>query len=164
MAGRSRNLREYRSWSFWDRTFFVGLAFSLLWHFFWFFSIKIVVSPPKKAEKPRPYLVSLGPVMDDAIFKTLVESRPELSQSFYRRPSDFLAAAELPIETIPRQMKGDVVSVPFGKKFIASLREVVGGVKAAPDFEWAEDAALSLPGETEEEKEKRLRLAREQGL
>ena len=158
----SRNLREYRSWSFWDRTFLAGLALSLLWHFFWFFSIRIVVSPPKYKDKPRPHLVSLGPVMDDAIFKTLVETRPELTQSFYRRPSDFIAAAELPAEAVPYHVTGNVVSVPFGKKFMASLKEIVGGIKSSPDF-WADAGALSFPGETEEERKKRLRLAEASG-
>ena len=143
------------------RSLAVGAAVSILWHFFWFFSFKIVVVTPRKAEKPRPYLVSLGPVMDDAIFKTLVDSRPELTQSFYRRSSDFSAAADLPPQTVQKHVSGEVVSVPFGKKFAQSLREIVGGVKTSPDFEWAKDAALALPGETEEERRKRLHLSAE---
>jgi len=159
MSKSNEGLRDYRGWSFWSRSFLIGLALSLLWHFFWFFSIKIVVSTPRKMEHPRPYLVSLGPVIDDAIFKTLVESRPEISESFYRRPSDFSAAADLPVETIPRQATGDVVSVPFGKKFMESLKGIVGGIKASPDFPWAEGTPLNFPGETEEARKKRLRLA-----
>lgn len=161
MGRNGQNLGDYRSWSFWNRSFLVGLVFSLLWHFFWFFSIKIVIEKPRKIDKPVPALVSLGPVMDDAIFKTLVDSRPELTQSFYRRSSDFSAAADLPPQTVQKHVSGEVVSVPFGKKFAQSLREIVGGVKTSPDFEWAKDAALPLPGETEEERRKRLHLSAE---
>ena len=164
MPSRSdTGLRDYRSWSFWNRSFVIGLLFSLLWHFFWFFSLKIVVSAPRKMEKPRPYLVSLGPVMDDAIFKTIVESRPELSQSFYRRPSDFAAATDLPAETVGRHEVGDVVSVPFSKRFFDSLKEIVGGVKASPDFEWTPANFSPPPAETEDEKKKRLHLVQEAG-
>ena len=147
MAGYHSNSREYRSWSFKDRTFVLAAAASLLWHFFWFFSVRIVVSTPRKAERPRFELVSLGPVMDDAMFNTLVETRPELSESFYRRPSDLAVAAELPAQTAGRHVAGEVVSVPFGKKFLETLKSLVGGVKAAPDFDL-----------TEEEKKKRLAL------
>ncbi len=148
MALRGSNPRDYRSWSFTDRTFVVAAAVSLLWHFFWFFSIRIVVSPPAKAEKPRPELVSLGAVIDDAMFKTLVESKPEISQSFYRRPSDLAAAAELPVETAERHAPGDVVSVPFGKKFLATLKNLVAGAKPSQAFDL-----------TEEERRRRLRLS-----
>ncbi len=148
MAPRGLNPREYRSWSFTDRTFITAAAVSLLWHFFWFFSIKIIVSPPKKAERPRPELVSLGAVIDDAMFKTLVESKPELSQSFYRRPSDLSAAAELPTETTGRQQTGDVVSVPLGRRFLQSLKDLVSGSKSTPNLDLSE-----------EERRKRLRLS-----
>ena len=148
MAGYRSHPREYRSWSFTDRTFILAVAISLLWHFFWFFSVRIVVSTPKKTERPRPELVSLGPVIDDAMFKTLVDTKPELSQSFYRRPSDLAAAAELPAQSAGRHVAGEVVSVPFGKKFLETLKSLVGGIKTAPDFDL-----------TEEEKKKRLRLS-----
>ena len=153
------NVRDHRSGSFWDRTFLVGLAVSLLWHFFWFFSIRVVVSTPKKTEKPRPYLVSLGPVMDDAIFKTLVEAKPEFSKSFYRRPTDFSAAVDLPALPASRYEAGSVVSVPFGRKFVNSLKEIVGGIKTSPDFEWTQGVPLlPVPGESEEERKRRLGL------
>ena len=144
-----------------DRRFFaLGLAASVLWHFFWFFSLKIVVATPRKTERPRPYLVSLGPVMDDAIFKTLVETRPELSQSFYRRPADFSTAVDLPAPPAPHYEAGSVVSVPFGRKFINSLKGIVSGIKASPDFEWTQGVPLlPVPGESEEERKRRLGLA-----
>ena len=149
MPRRTFSGREYRSWSFWDRSFIVAVGLSILWHFFWFFSIKIVVSTPKKPERPRPYLVSLGPVMGDTIFKTLVETKPELSQSFYRRPSDLAAATELPAAPPERHAAGDVVSVPFGRKFLETIKGLVGGTKPVPDFDLSE-----------EEKKKRLRLSK----
>jgi len=149
MSGIASHRREYRSWWFWDRTFLAAVSLSLLWHFFWFFSITITVSAHRKTEKPRPYLVSLGPVMDDDILKTLVNTKSELSQSFYRRSSDLAAAAELPLDTGGRHSAGDVVSVPFGKKFLETLKGIVDGVKASPDFDL-----------TEEERKKRLRLSK----
>lgn len=143
MAGRG----DYRSWSFRDRTFITAILVSLLWHFFWFFAIKIVVSTPRKVERPRPELVSLGPVVDDTIFKTLVDSRAQYTQSFYRRPADLAAAAELAPEPVTRTETGDVVSVPLGRKFLERLRYLVGGSKPEPDF-----------GLSEEERKRRLRL------
>lgn len=139
MTTKTGMQNQYRGWTFRDRSFILAAALSLLWHFFWFFSIRIVVTSPAKIEKTRPDLVSWGPVMDDAIFKTLIESKPEMSQSFYRRPSDLAAAADLPVETSPRHEAGEVVSVPMGKKFLESLRGFVGGVKQTPDFELSEE-------------------------
>ncbi len=142
--------RQYRSWSLiTDRAFVLALTISLLWHFFWFFSVRIVVSTPRKAEKVRPELISLRPVIDDAMFKTLVDTKPELTQSFYRRPADFAAASELPPQASERYAPGEIVSVPFGKKFLQTLKSFVGGSKPSPDF-----------GLTEEEKKKRLLLMR----
>jgi hypothetical protein len=125
-------LNEYRSWSFMDRSFLFGVAVSVLWHLFWFFSVTIVVTPPARRAMVSPRIVSLGPVLDDAMFKTLVESRPEISRAFYRQPADFETATEVPAETIERYSPGDVVSVPFGKRFSTSLKELVSGAKTTP--------------------------------
>ena len=124
---------DYRSWSFADRPFLFAVLVSLLWHIFWFFSVTIVVAPHKRAPKAPPVIVSLGPVLNDSIFKTLVESRPEISKAFYRQPADFSSATEAPMETVPRYDPGDVVSVPEGKKFMGALKDRVGGDKASPD-------------------------------
>ncbi len=124
---------DYRSWSFADRSFGFALSVSLLWHLFWFFSVTIVVTPHRKIPGPPPKIVSLGPVLDDAIFKTLVESRPEISKAFYRQPADFSSATQAPLQTVERYTPGDVVSVPMGKKFLSTLKEVVGGGKVSPD-------------------------------
>ncbi len=124
---------EYRSWSFADRSFLFALLVSMLWHLFWFFSVTIVVMPPKKIPGIQPKIVSLGPVLDDAIFKTLVESRHEISKAFYRQPADFSSATEVPMQTIERYSSGDVVSVPLGKKFMNTLKDLVGGGKVSPD-------------------------------
>ena len=127
-------MKDYESWSFWDRSFLWALAVSLLWHLFWFFSITITVSSHQKI-KPRPKLVSIGAVLDDTIFKTLVENRPQLSQAFYRPLSDFSPKLEPEVKTIERYSPGDVVSVPFRKKFSNSLRELISGTKSSPDYE-----------------------------
>ncbi|HTL70009.1 MAG TPA: hypothetical protein VL404_01840, partial [Candidatus Eisenbacteria bacterium] len=65
-------MKGYETWHFRDRTFLGAVGLSLLWHFFWFFSITIVVSPPKPKNKPMVKIVSIGPVLDDSIFRTLV--------------------------------------------------------------------------------------------
>ena len=127
-------MRDYESWSFWDKSFLWALAVSVLWHLFWFFSITITVSSHQKV-KPRPKLVSIGAVLDDTIFKTLVENRPQLSQAFYRPLSDFSSKLEPEVKTIERFSPGDVVSVPFRKKFADSLRELIGGPKSSPEYE-----------------------------
>ena len=126
-------MREYESWSFTDRSFLFAVLVSVLWHLFWFFSVTIVVAPPRKMPHAMPNIVSLGPVLDDAIFKTLVETRPEISKAFYRQTADFSTSTEVPAETVERYASGDVVSVPRGKKFTETLKDAVSGEKAEPD-------------------------------
>lgn len=128
-----RVANDYRSWSFADRPFLFAFLVSFLWHLFWFFSVTIVVVPPKKAPRVQPVIVSLGPVLSDAIFKTLVESRPEISKAFYRQPADFSSATEAPVQTTERYSPGDVVSVPQGKRFLGALKVLVSGSKASPE-------------------------------
>ena len=126
-------MNDYRSWSFTDRSFAFAFLVSLLWHLFWFFSVTIVVASPKKTPGAQPKIVSLGPVLNDAIFKTLVESRPEISRAFYRPPADFSSATQAPVEVIERYAPGDVVSVPLGKKFMNTVKDLLGGQKVSPD-------------------------------
>ncbi len=139
-------MREYQSWTFRDRSFIWALAVSVLWHCFWFFSVTIVVSPPRKQEKNRPKMVSLGPVLNDRIFKTLVETKPQFSQTFYRQPSDLLKPMEVPTRTIERHAPGDVVSLPEGKNFFNSLKALIGGSKSSPDYEFAEKLPAPVTG------------------
>ncbi len=146
-------MKGYETWSFRDRSFLLGVAVSLGWHFFWFFAVTITVSPERSPAKPHPRIVSLGPVLDDSIFRTLVETRPQLSEAFYRRSSDFSAALEPPVRTIERHAPGDVVSVPFGKRFLDPMK-VLAGDKAMPDHDFAAkieipyaEGALAIEGE-----------------
>ena len=125
--------RDYRSWSFADRPFLFAFLVSVLWHLFWFLSVTITVAPPKQTPRTQTSIVSLGPVLSDAIFKTLVENRPEISKAFYRQPADFSSATEAPIKTVERYEPGDVVSVPQGKQFMALMKDRVGGSKTSPD-------------------------------
>ena len=147
--------RDYRSWSFADRPFLFALLVSLFWHLFWFFSVTIVVSPPRTPHKAEPVIVSLGPVLSDAIFKTLVESRPEISKAFYRQPADFSSATQAPAQTLERYTPGEVVSVPQGgRKFTGLLKERLGGSKVSPDAghpTLVEDAAPDYPGVPKED-------------
>ena len=130
-------MRDYPGWSFWNRSFAMALGVSLLWHFFWFFSVTITVNPLKRFNaKPHPKIVSLGPVLDDTIFRTLVENKPQLSETLYRRISDFSSPLDLQVKTMERYSPGEVVGLPFSKKFWSSLKELVGGAKASPDYEF----------------------------
>ena len=131
-------MRDYESWSFHDKSFLWALLFSLLWHAFWFFSLTITVSSHKKF-KPRPKLVSIGAVLDDTIFKTLVENKPQLSQAFYRPLSDFSSKLEPQPKTMERYASGEVVSVPLSKKFSDSLKELIDGSKSSPEYEIVSD-------------------------
>lgn len=129
-------MKNYESWHFRDRSFAWALAISLLWHFFWFFSITITVSPKRLSQKTRPKIVSLGPVLDDTLFRVLVQNKPQLSQTFYRHLSDYPALEDLKVRTIERHSPGDVVSLPFGQRFMSSLKGMVGGDKAEPAYEF----------------------------
>ncbi len=116
--------KDYRSWTFTDRSFLFAVAVSVLWHLFWFFSVTIVVTPPN-AKKPSPTkFVSIGPVLDDTIFETLVSSRPEYSKAFYRELSDFDAATELPAPAVERREIGDVTSLPVDVRSARSPRQL----------------------------------------
>jgi len=136
-------IKDYESWSFIDRSFLFALTVSLLWHFFWFFSVQIVVGPARRGEKIKPKIVSLGPVLDDAIFKTLVETKPQLSETFYRHLSDFSAPMELQVKTIERRSPGEVVSVPYGKRFLNAMRDLLSGSKASPEYEFTEKIKIN---------------------
>lgn len=152
-------MKDYDTWSFWNRSFFLGLFFSLLWHVFWFFSVQIAVSPEKAKIKTHPKVVSLGAVLDDAIFKTLVETKPQFSETFYRQEADFTTPLEPVIQKIERHAPGDVVSVPMGQRFMTSLRGLVGGRKSEPVYEFVPriapsvvDDASSIEGEVRSRK------------
>ena len=148
-------MREYESWSFADKSFAWALLISLLWHFFWFFSVSIVVSPQKRFTKQAPRIVSLGPVLDDTIFRTLIETRTPLSQTFYRRLSDFEEAVEVEVQKVERHASGDVVSVPMGQHFLESARELVGGEKFSPGDELSDRIGLSDEEKKRREEEER---------
>jgi len=118
-----------------DRPLLLGALLSLLWHFFWFFSITITIGPSELARRRVTRTASLGAVLDDTIFRTLVESRPQVTEAFYRHMSDLAPAPPEPeIPLMDRHSSGDVVSVPFGKKFIMTLKEFIDGEKPSPDF------------------------------
>ena len=139
---------------FQNKSFVTALGLSVLWHAFWFFSLTISVNPSKKIVKNRPKIVSLGPVLDDKIFRTLIENKPELSTTFYRRLSDFSSPVEIQTKTAERYTPGSVVSLPFGKKSWNRVRGLIGGSKVSPEHEFISkikigftDEALGVEGE-----------------
>ena len=134
--GRKGGVKNYEGWSSQERSFAAALGLSVLWHAFWFFSITISLSPNKILVKPRPRIVSLGPVLDDKMFRTLLETKPEYSQTFYRRLSDFSSPVEIQTKTVERYNRGSVVSLPLGKKTWNAVRGLIGGTKASPEHEF----------------------------
>lgn len=126
--------RDYRSWTFTDRAFLFAAAVSVLWHLFWFFAVTIVVTPATRLKPVRTAMVSLGPVLDDALIKTLIESRPEYSRAFYRELSEFESAVEVPRQSLERREDGDVTSLPFGAKATEDLHRALSGAKGSADF------------------------------
>lgn len=129
-------MKGVEGWMFRNRPVVMALGLSILWHAFWFFSLTISVSPNKKLAKSRPQIVSLGAVLDDRIFRTLIENKPELSKTFYRRFSDFSSPVEIQTRTAERYTQGSVVSLPFGKKSSDQVRGLIGGSKASPEHEF----------------------------
>lgn len=142
-------MKGYEHWSFRDRTFLTAGAVSVGWHVFWFFAIAVVVSPSAGLEKPHPNIVSLGPVLDDSIFRALVENKPELSETFYRHMSDFSSPSTPPVQTIERYSAGDVVSIPVNRRFLQTLKGVVGGQKASPEYTFQPKLGPALPEEAQ---------------
>ena len=109
-------MKGYEGWSFSDKSFAIALGLSLVWHLFWFSLVTIGVNPEKRAAKPRAKIVFLGPVLDDKIFRTLVENKPELSKTLSRRLSDLISPVNIQTKTSERYSPGPVVSLPLGKK------------------------------------------------
>ncbi len=99
--------------------------------------VTIEVNPHHAASKPRPTIVSLGPVLEDSFFRVLIETKPELSETFYRRLSDFSSALDVPAAAPPRYGPGDVVSMP-DRRFGSSLRGMLSGEKQVPVHEFTE--------------------------
>lgn len=128
-------MKGYETWSMRDRSFLKALAISVVWHVCWFLAIRITISPEASRPKQQPKIVSLGRVLDDSIFRTLVETRPELSQTFYRQMADFGPTLEPVSQTIERRAPGEVVSLPFGQRFLQSVKVLVAGGKASPEQE-----------------------------
>lgn len=147
-------MKSYEGWSFRERSFAIALGLSILWHAFWFFSITIRLNPNKMLAKPRPKVVFLGSVLDDKMFRALIETKPEYSQTFYRRLSDFSSPVDIQTKTVERYSRGSVVSLPFEKKTWNAIRGLIGGIKTSPEHEFISrikigftDQAVSIEGE-----------------
>ena len=129
-------VKGYEGWSFSDRSFAVALGLSIIWHLFWFSLVTIGLNPEKKLAKPRAKIIFLGPVLDDKIFHTLVESKPELSKTLSHRLLEFSAPVDIKTKTIERYNPGPAVNLPLEEKTRNSVRGMVGGAKASPEHEF----------------------------
>ena len=98
--------------------------------------------------KARTRIVSLGPVLDDKMFRALIETKPEYSQTFYRRLSDFSSPVEIQAKTVERYSRGSVVSMPFGKKTWNAIRGLIGGTKASPEHEFISRIKIGYAAES----------------
>lgn len=126
-------MRGYEGWSFSDKSFAVALGLSLVWHLFWFSLVTVSMNPEKRLIKPRSRIVFLGPVLDEKIFRVLVESKPELSKALPRKFSEMPMPAESQIRTAERYTRGSVVNLPLEKRSWAAVNGLIGGTKAVPE-------------------------------
>ncbi|MCG3176326.1 MAG: hypothetical protein MOGMAGMI_01275 [Candidatus Omnitrophica bacterium] len=126
-------MKGYESWSFFNRPFLAALVLSALWHFLWVATLNVTVESKRFDPRKRPEIVSLGPVLDDSMIRTLVESRPRYSEAFYRHLSDLSRTVEPEVRTSGRRAPGEVVSFSMGQRLFDSLRAAVGGSKFEPD-------------------------------
>lgn len=140
-------MRGYETWSFGNRPFLFALSLSALWHLFWFFSVTISVQPPRKVSQIKPRIVSLGAVIDDTIFRMLAEEKPQLSETFYRHLDDFAPAVEVKPQVLERREPGEVVSLS-SRRDGSLIRDLVGGLKPAPEADLSSRVGLGIADET----------------
>lgn len=105
-------MRHYEGWRLTDRSFTTAVVLSVLWHLFWFFTITVNVNPMKRYAHMRPKMVAFGPVMEDTIFRTLAQNKPQNTQTFYRRMSDFETYTASQVKMLGAGETGRVVSLP----------------------------------------------------
>ncbi len=115
-------------------TFLLAAVISVVWHCFWFFSTAVVVSPQKLHIRKYPAIVSIGPVLDDTIFRTLSAAKPQLPETFYRSASDlFSPAVDVEVKRIERFEPGQVVSTSSGTRLWDELKSLVKEEKNSPE-------------------------------
>jgi len=128
-------MKGYEGGSFSDKSFAAALSLSLVWHLFWFSLVTVGMNPEKKLLKPRSRIVFLGSVLDEKIFRTLLENRLELSKGLPRKFSELSEPADAQIKTAQRQGRGSVVTLPLEKKSRAVVGSLIEGTKALPPQE-----------------------------
>ena len=121
-------MRNYAGWSLRDRSFASALLISVGWHIFWFVAISVNVAPRYMKFKTDPAVVSLGPVLDDSIFSTLAKNRQQLSETYYRRLSDYKTETASEVRAASASAAGGIVVLPPSEP-ARSLRDLVGGEK-----------------------------------
>ena len=125
-------MKGYEGWSFSDKSFAMALGLSLVWHLFWFSMVTVSTNLEKRPVKPRSRIVFLGPVLDEKIFRTLVESKPELSKALPRKFSEFSEPVDTQIKTAERYNRGSVLNLPLEKRSLEAVNGLIGGTKTAP--------------------------------
>lgn len=130
-------MKGYEGWSFSDKSFAVALSLSIAWHLFWFSLVTIGVTPEKGVHRPGSKIVFLGSVLDDKIFRVLMQSKPDLPQGMSRKLSEFTAPIDIGTRTIERVAPGSVVSLPLGKRSKTTARLIITGAKPSAQHESA---------------------------
>ena len=126
-------MKGYEGWSFRDKSFLIALGLSVIWHLLWFFLVTVSLNPDRSLSKPKAKIVFLGSVLNDTIFRTLVETKPELSHVVTRKLSEYTALVDVRSKTIDRYSRGSVVSLPLGEKSENVVRGLIRGTKMVPD-------------------------------
>ena len=74
----------------------------------------------------------VGPVLDEKIFRALVEKEPELSGALPRKFSERSLPADIQTKTAERYSRSSVVSLPLEKRSREEVNGFIGGTKATP--------------------------------
>jgi hypothetical protein len=110
----------------------VAIVGSFLWHFFWMFVVTVPFQLDGLEKKTHPRIYFLGPVLTDESFNLIVESKPELSQTYYEALERGQGDFEPEIESLERQSPGDMVSIPLGRTTWNTLKGMFHDDKKGP--------------------------------
>lgn len=119
-------------WYLKDKNYQLGILLSIVWHIFWLFVIRVDERADLSSLKHRPQIYFLGPSLSDDAFNMILESRPELSETYYRGHASVRDLLSPPQEVLERPDPGDLISVPSGRLVWTSAQ---GSVSVPPPIE-----------------------------